>query len=123
MIRICLNHTSYCKERQTIKALRIISFVTPSVLYKRWTGILTSYPSVAAFAITLGSPNPPSIFVAEETLDLRGSRFSRDLRLLMPTFSLPCAPAALTDQPSVHKECSPTTFYINVKNPRLRYLT
>ncbi len=99
------------QERQTIKALEDMSFVTPLVLCKRWTGILTSYPSAAAFAIALGSPNPPSIFVAEETLDLRGSRFSRDLRLLMPTFSLPYAPAALTGQPSVHTECSPTTFY------------
>ena len=52
-------------------------------------GILTGYPSATAFAITLGSPNPWLIFIAKETLGLRGPDFSSGLWLLMPTFSLP----------------------------------
>ncbi len=46
--------------------------------------------------MTLGPPNPWMIFIAKETLGLRGSDFSSDLRLLMPTFSLLSAPANLT---------------------------
>ena len=89
-------------------------FVTPSIFNGR-VGILTDFPLAAAFAIALGSPNPPSIFVAEETLDFRGSDFSSDLRLLMPTFSLPSAPVALAGQPSVHWKCSPITTRTSLK--------
>jgi hypothetical protein len=42
--------------------------------YKRKAGgmgILTHYPSVSPFGLTLGPPNPLPIDVAEETLDLR----------------------------------------------------
>ena len=82
--------------------------VTPSN-YIRRAGILTSCPSTSAFAIALGSPNPPPISVAEETLDFRGPAFSAGLRLLMPTFSLPYAPPRLTAETSSHMKCSPTT--------------
>src|SRR5271169_5533623 len=67
----------------------------------RRAGILTSFPSAAPFGITLGPPNPWLIASATETLDFRGSNFSLGLWLLMPTFSLPAAPAALTGQPSL----------------------
>jgi len=77
VIRIFLDHVAVCKERQTIKALESISLFTSSVSPIQWAGILTGCPSTAAFAIALGPPNPPTIFVAEETLDLRGARFSR----------------------------------------------
>lgn len=81
----------------------------PSVdIYGR-DGILTVCPSAAAFAIALGPPNPWLIASATETLDFRGSNFSLGLWLLMPTFSLPCAPRGLTTRASVHRECSPTT--------------
>src|SRR3989344_6178553 len=46
--------------------------------------------------LSLGTPNPPMIVIAEETSDLRRWRFSRHLRLLIPTFSLLNAPAHLT---------------------------
>ena len=71
--------------------------------------ILTHCPSAAAFAIALGPPNPPLNSIAEETLDFRGVEFLSTLRLLIPTFSLPNAPAALAGQPSMRLECSPTT--------------
>ncbi len=102
------------QECQTIKTPKLIFFVTPSVTHVWRAGILTGCPSAAAFAIALGSPHPPSIFVAEETLDFRGPDFSSGLRLLMPTFSLPCTPEFLTDTPSPRKKCSPTTPRRNV---------
>ncbi len=94
--RICLETASRRKERQTNKALTFISFVTTSASHKRRAGILTCCPLAAVFTIALGPPNPPSIYVAEEPLDLRGTGFSPDMRLLMPTFSLPIAPPCLT---------------------------
>ena len=94
--RIYLNNVSWYQERQTIKTLKFMSSVPPLVSFKRWVGILTDYPSTAAFAIALGPPNPPPIYVAEETLDFRGAGFSPALRLLMPTFSLPNTPPHFT---------------------------
>ena len=79
----------------------LISSVTPSHK-KRRAGILTGFPSAAALAIALGSPNPWLIAIATETLDFRGARFSRAMWLLMPTFSLPSAPIALAGQSSAH---------------------
>ena len=80
--------------------------VTPSIINGR-VGILTDCPLAAAFAIALGPPNPWLIDSATETLDLRGLNFSLGLWLLMPTFSLPSAPAALAGQPSLRWKCSP----------------
>ena len=65
---------------------------------------MTSYPSPAPFGIGLGPPHPWLIASATETLDFRGSNFSLGLWLLMPTFSLPAAPAALTGPPSLQAE-------------------
>ena len=58
------------------------------------------YPSAAAFAITLGPTNPWTISVAKETLIFRRAGFPPALRLLVPTFLLPHAPAWLTPLPS-----------------------
>jgi len=49
----------------------------------------------------LGPPNPWLIASATETLDFRGSNFSLGLWLLMPTFALRNAPAALAGPPSL----------------------
>src|SRR3989338_7279835 len=46
--------------------------------------------------LSLGPPNPPMIVIAEETSGLRRPGFSPELRLLIPTFSLPNAPANFT---------------------------
>ena len=67
-------------------------------------GILTVCPSAAAFAITLGPTNPSLITIAKEPLVFRREGISPSLRLLVPTFSLPVAPAALTGQPSSRTE-------------------
>ena len=64
-------------------------------------GILTVCPSVAAFAITLGPTNPRLIISAAETLIFRRAGFSPALRLLVPAFSLPNAPAWVTPSPSL----------------------
>ena len=58
--------------------------------------------------LSLGTPNPPMIDIAEETLGLRRIRLSRILRLLIPTFSLPSAPACLTTHLHCSLKCSPT---------------
>ena len=59
--------------------------------------------------LTLGPPHPGTICVAQETLGLRWERFSLSVMLLMPAFSLPCAPPALAGPASLHRERSPTT--------------
>ena len=48
------------------------------------------------------------IAIAQETLNFRCAGFSPALWLLMPTFSLLCAPRWVTPYASVHKERSPT---------------
>ena len=58
--------------------------------------------------LSLGTPNPPMIAIAEETLGFRRSGLSPDLRLLIPTFSLPSAPACFTTHLHCSLECSPT---------------
>ena len=63
-------------------------------------GILTCCPSPTPFGLGLGPPNPGTTSVAQETLGLRRMGFSPIFLLLMPTFSLPCAPRALTGRAS-----------------------
>ena len=57
-------------------------------------------PSGAVFTIPLGPTNPWLIDIAKETLVFRRAGFSPALRLLVPTFLLPHAPAWLTPLPS-----------------------
>ena len=54
--------------------------------------------------MTLGPTYPWMIVIAKETLGLRRSGLSPDVRLLVPTFSLPCAPELLADAPSLQQE-------------------
>ncbi len=54
-----------------------------------------SFPSPKA-GLSLGSPNPPMIAIAEETSGFRRTGLSPVLWLLIPTFSLPVAPAHFT---------------------------
>ena len=72
-------------------------------------GILTVCPSTPTFVIALGPTNPWMIVIAKETLCFRREGISPSLRLLVPTFSLPCAPPALTGPASQHIKRSPTT--------------
>ena len=57
-------------------------------------------PSGSALAIPLGPTNPWLIFIAKETLVFRRAGISPALRLLVPTFLLPNAPAWVTPLPS-----------------------
>lgn len=59
--------------------------------------------------LMLGSPNPQTNNVAEETLDISTSEVLTLISLLMPAFSLLNAPAILIGPPSLHLERSPTT--------------
>jgi hypothetical protein len=59
------------------------------------------------------------ISIAKETLVFRRARVSLALRLLVPTFLLPYAPAWVTPLPSVRMEYSPTT-YSDVKSEQIR---
>jgi hypothetical protein len=47
---------------------------------RRGSGILTGCPSPTPLGLGLGPTNPTRINLPSETLDLRGPRFSRDLR-------------------------------------------
>ena len=71
-----------------------------------WLSIAIPHPKVW---LRLGTPNPPMIAIAEETLDLRRWWFSHHMRLLIPTFSLPNAPAHFTVYLHSGSKCSPTT--------------
>ena len=96
------------QERKSNNPFRILRSVTPSKSYGGH-GILTVFPSPSAFAIGLGPTNPQMIVIAAETLGFRCRGVSPRLWLLVPTFSLPAAPVALTGQPSLQRECSSTT--------------
>ena len=71
------------------------TLLRPSVACNRSHGILTVCPSAAALAIALGPTNPWMIIIAKETLCFRRQGLSPCLWLLVPTFSLPCAPQNL----------------------------
>src|SRR3989344_2258274 len=60
----------------------------PSIATYKSAGILTCYPSGAAFAIPLGPTNPSLIDIEKETLVFRRAQFSCALWLLVPTFLL-----------------------------------
>ena len=72
----------------------------PSIATYKSAGILTCYPSGAAFAIPLGPTNPSLIDIEKETLVFRRAQFSCALWLLVPTFLLRNAPAWVTPLPS-----------------------
>ena len=57
-------------------------------------------PSDADLSISLGPTNPSPTNVERETLFFRRVGFSPTLRLLVPTFLLPNAPAWVTPSPS-----------------------
>ena len=94
-------------EHKSNNMLDILDLVTPSRLQNS-AGILTCCPLASAFAITLGPTNPQLIVIAEETLDFRRQWISHCLWLLVPTFSLPCAPQSLAGTASLHMKCSAT---------------
>ena len=100
-------------------ARRILECVTPSNVFYS-IGILTDLPSTTPFGLALGPTNPGTIAVARETLDFRCAWISHALRLLMPTFSLPCAPRHLAMHASAHKERSPTAAH-STKAPNPKY--
>ena len=58
--------------------------------------------------LSLASPNPPVIDIAEETLGFRRRGVSPRLWLLIPTFSPPSAPACLATHLHCCLKCSPT---------------
>ena len=85
---------------ETLNPIIRSNYSTPSFLriYKQgqninWLSIAIPYSEVW---LRLGTPNPPLIVIAEETSGFRRSGLSPDLRLLIPTFSLPNAPAHFT---------------------------
>ena len=94
-------------ERKSNNPPGVLRSVLPSRAIHS-AGILTRFPSPAAFAIGLGPTNPQMITIAAETLGLRRPGLSPGLRLLVPTFSLANAPVALAGQPSLQSQCSST---------------
>ena len=79
-------------------------------------GILTSCPSAMPFGFTLGPTNPWLITIAKETLDFQWAGLSPALRLLRPTFSLPCAPQSVTLLLRCTKNASLPIFCPKAKN-------
>ena len=76
--------------------------------FKCSMGILTHCPSATPFGLALGPTNPERINLPQETLGLRREGFSPSFSLLMPTFSLPFRPGALTISLQPTTERSPT---------------
>src|ERR687886_1783764 len=58
-------------------------------------GISTVCPSPTPFGLGLGPTNPPRMNLAAETSAIRWGRLLTSLTLLMPAFSLRCAPPCL----------------------------
>ena len=72
----------------------------------------------------LGSPNPQSNNVAEETLGFSVFRILTGISLLMPAFSLLTAPVWFTPEPSPPSERSPTLrppTYVRASELHLRF--
>ncbi len=101
------------------QSIRRVSLFPPSLHRPiAGQGILTLCPSPAAFAIGLGPTNPWLINIAKETLIFRRAGISPALRLLVPAFSLPNAPAWLAPLPSLQMG----TLSYHVHSPRAMHI-
>ena len=89
-----------------------LAYYTPSflrILHKgRNINLLSIGLPCPKAQLSLGTPNPPMIDIAEETLGFRRRGISPRLWLLIPTFSPPSAPACLTTHLHCSLKCSPT---------------
>ena len=105
--RIFLAYTSHTPDANPIRR----RYLYPPSLHRTYAGqgILTLCPSPATFVIGLGPTNPWLTTIAKETLIFRRGGILPPLRLLVPAFSLPYAPAWLAPLPSSQTECSLTT--------------
>ena len=95
---------SKTRERESNNTPNLFSSVSSSKSMRKGRNInrlsiTIPHPKVR---LRLGLPHPLLIAIAEETLDFRRPEFSSGLWLLMPAFSLPCAPASLT----THLHCT-----------------
>jgi hypothetical protein len=70
--------------------------------------------------LALGSTNPGSILVAQETLDFRRAGLSPAFLLLMPAFLLPYTPPRLTPTASARMEHSSTSSVRRTLNSIIR---
>ena len=61
------------------------------------SGILTGFPSITPFGLTLGPTNPAQINLTQETLGFWRACFLHTLSLLMPTESFLIAPTLLSE--------------------------
>lgn len=77
-LRIYLKKLIYCLHPKPIKGSH--SQFSISIADISGTGILTCYPSVTPFGLTLGPTNPWLTAIAMETLDIRRAGFSPALR-------------------------------------------
>ena len=89
-------------QHQSNKMPRVQPSVPPSER-TFCAGILTCYPSPPPFGIGLGPTNPSLIIIAKETLVFRRTGVSPVLRLLVPAFSLLCAPPVVHTPASVRQ--------------------
>ena len=81
--RICLRDRLPAYTGTSNRPLYLSFFVAPSLITNfGGTGIMTSCPSPTLFSLGLGPANPGTINVAQETLGLRRTRFSRVSRYL-----------------------------------------
>ena len=102
--------------------MRLVLFRPSSLqIYKRGRNInrLTIVIPRPKARLHLGTPNPPMIAIAEETLGFRRSGLSPDLRLLIPTFSLPNAPARFTAY--LHSKLGMLPYHVPPKAGPLTY--
>ena len=77
-------------------------------------GILTCYPSITLFSLTLGPTYPAPISGEQETLDFRRIGFSPILSLLMSAFSLLIPPTYFTIHLLRPTERSPTNIPLDM---------
>ncbi len=87
--------TGYLVQWHPSAILRILSRIPQHTL--NGSGILTGFPSITPFGLTLGPTNPAQINLTQETLGFRRACFLHTLSLLMPTESFLIAPTFLSD--------------------------
>jgi len=121
IFRICLEDPPNYLNAYSQNTLKAYRSVIPSDANIR-DGILTVCPLSLPFGKDLGPPNPGLTISAQETLGLRWFGFSPNFLLLMPTFSLLCAPPDLTvwlhrtKNAPLPRRCKTSTFSSSVLN-------
>ena len=97
-----------------------LSTYVPTVLSCCSAGIFTCCPSATPSGLALGPDLPRADQLYPGNLGYSAWRIPTSISLLIPAFSLPSGPQALTGPASLLMECSSTMPFLLKAHPRLR---